>query len=385
MSALSYWENQQYFDEPDLCIIGAGLVGLHAGISYLELNPAAKVLILERSYLSSGASSKNAGFACFGSPTELMADLQKLSSDKVFELFKRRYSGIQSLLKTVAAQKISYEKAGGYEVFTDDLSEPKIDQLTLDQLNEHIEGYCGIKNYFYFDHIKLKTFQLKGFSTLIANDHEALLNPVQVLEELKLKFSSLGGKVLFGINVNSWTESANGVNMVCAEDLTFQSQSLLVCMNGFAKNFFPQLDVYPARNMVLVLKPEKKMYIKGCFHANRGYVYFREIDGHLLIGGGRHLDELNENTDQTGTNPIIENYLLDFARRHILDSGPFKIKCQWSGIMGLGPTKQPIIQMTGRRIGVAVRMGGMGVALSSLVGEEVAAMMHKNMRFNVNN
>lgn len=373
----SYWEFKQYFNCPDLCIIGAGLVGLNAGISYLELNPDAKVLILERSYISSGASSKNAGFACFGSPTELMADLQKLPADKVFELFNKRYSGIQSLLIKVKPQKISYEKAGGFEVFTDNVIEPLADQSDLNRLNAHIEEYSGIKNYFYVDNDRLKIFELKGFNTLIANDHEALLNPVQVLEELKSKFISLGGKILFGININSWTEQENEIIITASESLTINCYSLLICINGFAKNFFPELDVYPARNLVMVLKPEKKLNIKGCFHANRGYVYFREIDGNLLIGGGRHVDEFNENTDQSGTNPTIEKYLLDFACRHILDSDKYKIEYQWSGIMGLGNTKQPIIKMTGTRTGIAVRLGGMGVALSSLVGEEAAVMMNK--------
>ena len=43
--------------------------------------------------------------------------------------------------------------------------------------------------------------------------------------------------------------------------------------------------------------------------------------------------------------------------------------------MGLGPTKKPIIKAIEGRTFVAVRMGGMGVAIGSLVAEEVADLV----------
>jgi len=40
----------------------------------------------------------------------------------------------------------------------------------------------------------------------------------------------------------------------------------------------------------------------------------------------------------------------------------------WSGILGVGTQKKPIIKKTHDRLVVAVRMGGMGVAIGSSVG-----------------
>ena len=42
--------------------------------------------------------------------------------------------------------------------------------------------------------------------------------------------------------------------------------------------------------------------------------------------------------------------------------------------MGLGPTKSPIVQALSGTTVAAVRMGGMGVALGTLAGEEAAAL-----------
>ena len=72
----SYWELNQYFKTYDLIVIGSGIVGLSTAISFLEKRKNATVLILERGVLPSGASTKNAGFACFGSPSELLNDIK---------------------------------------------------------------------------------------------------------------------------------------------------------------------------------------------------------------------------------------------------------------------------------------------------------------------
>lgn len=74
---LSYWEKEQYFRGNDLVVVGSGIVGLNAAIEYKLKYPRQKVLVLERGILPLGASTKNAGFACFGSVSELNDDLKK--------------------------------------------------------------------------------------------------------------------------------------------------------------------------------------------------------------------------------------------------------------------------------------------------------------------
>ena len=54
---------------------------------------------------------------------------------------------------------------------------------------------------------------------------------------------------------------------------------------------------------------------------------------------------------------------------------PVEIDYSWSGIMGVGKTKKPIIQQIHPNIAIGVRMGGMGVAIGSLVGKDVATLL----------
>ena len=48
---------------------------------------------------------------------------------------------------------------------------------------------------------------------------------------------------------------------------------------------------------------------------------------------------------------------------------------EWSGIMGFGKEKMPILQSDKKNIAVGVKLGGMGIAIGSKVGEQVAARL----------
>jgi gamma-glutamylputrescine oxidase len=379
VSALSYWERSIYFHDVDVAIIGAGIVGLCTGISLLERDPALRVIILERNYLPLGASTKNAGFACFGSPSELLDDLQYHDESKVFSLFKRRYDGIQKLLRYTGSHAIDLKRDGGFELIHPKHSNLLIDENKINYLNSKIYEYTGIENYFYFDDHKLKEFGLKGFDHLIANNHEAGLHPVKMIEVLSKLFTDKGGKILYGASLDSWQELEQHVLLKLHDQTSFEVKKIIFCVNGFANKLLPELAVEAARNMVLLIQPYNPIRFKGCFHMDRGYVYMRDLDGKLLIGGGRNKDLQYEFTDEFGINETIKSFLLELAKETILMKGEFKIIDQWSGILGLGPEKKPIIKMISNHTAVAVRMGGMGIAIGSLVGDEAAEMVYNSI------
>ena len=79
---LSYWEIKSWFTNIDYTIVGSGIVGLSCALHLKERFPKAKILVLEKGTLPQGASTKNAGFACFGSLSEILDDLITHSEEK---------------------------------------------------------------------------------------------------------------------------------------------------------------------------------------------------------------------------------------------------------------------------------------------------------------
>ena len=73
---LSYWEIKSWFKNVDFTIVGSGIVGLSCALNLRKKFPKAKIVILEKGMLPQGASTKNAGFACFGSVSEIVEDLK---------------------------------------------------------------------------------------------------------------------------------------------------------------------------------------------------------------------------------------------------------------------------------------------------------------------
>jgi glycine/D-amino acid oxidase-like deaminating enzyme len=137
----------------------------------------------------------------------------------------------------------------------------------------------------------------------------------------------------------------------------------------------PELQVEPARAQVLITSPLERLPFQGCFHYDRGYYYFRDVGDRVLFGGGRNLNFEGEHTAEFGLTDQIQNHLDQLLRDMILPGQKFSVEQRWSGIMGLGPKKSTIIKNISTNVVCAVRMGGMGVAIGTLVGEEAAALV----------
>ncbi|MCE2821321.1 MAG: FAD-binding oxidoreductase [Saprospiraceae bacterium] len=103
---LSYWEQQSFFEHIDVAVIGSGIVGLAAAIHLREKNPKLRVVVFERGPLPAGASTRNAGFACFGSMTELIDDLSHTPEDTVLSTVEKRWNGLQRLRALVGDENM---------------------------------------------------------------------------------------------------------------------------------------------------------------------------------------------------------------------------------------------------------------------------------------
>ncbi|MCW8982355.1 MAG: FAD-dependent oxidoreductase, partial [Altibacter sp.] len=103
---LSYWERNTWLQEIDHAIIGSGIVGLSCALALRKKNPKAKIVVFEKGSLPSGASTKNAGFACFGSVSEILEDLKTHTETEVLQLVNDRVAGLELLRETLGDKQL---------------------------------------------------------------------------------------------------------------------------------------------------------------------------------------------------------------------------------------------------------------------------------------
>src|SRR6476620_3845143 len=106
MPQLSIWEKESFFAPQDVIIIGSGFVGLWSALKLLEKNQHQKITILERGIIPTGASTRNAGFSCFGSPSELLHDIATMGEYKTWQVVSMRYKGLHEIRNYFTDNKI---------------------------------------------------------------------------------------------------------------------------------------------------------------------------------------------------------------------------------------------------------------------------------------
>jgi glycine/D-amino acid oxidase-like deaminating enzyme len=368
---LSYWEIKNWFSKVDFTIVGSGIVGLHCALHLRKRFPNSKILVLEKGILPQGASTKNAGFACFGSLSEIIEDLRNHSEEEVIQLIQKRRNGLQLLRNRVGDTVLDYKPYGGYELFL------KEDESTYNECLQKLPFINEIlKPLFKADVFakEVDRFAFQGIQEyLIFNPFEAQIDTGNMMQALLKEAISKDIFILNQAEVTSFTDKNNGVEIV-VNDFSFTTNKLLFATNGFAGELTNNA-VKPARAQILITEPIPNLDIKGTFHLDKGYYYFRNFENRILFGGGRNLDFEGETTTELNQTEKIQNHLEQLLKEVILPNQDFQIAHRWSGIMGMGSSKNPIVSQLSENVYCGVRLGGMGIAIGSLIGQELAELV----------
>lgn len=368
---VSFWE-QQSFLRYDIIIVGAGITGLSTAASLKEKKPGLNILVLERGILPSGASTKNAGFACFGSISELAQDRKTIGDDGMVALVHKRWNGLKKTIDRLGKLKIGYELKGGYELLNSQNAHYRND---IEEVNYLLKDLFPESVFSHADE-KIKPFGFGKTEHLILSQYEGQLHTGELMSSLWKYCNELGVKILTGAEVQ--TIDGGNTCEIKTTSHTFSAKAIAVCTNAFTPKIIKEkLDIIPGRGMVMVIQPEEPLRFEGTFHYDEGYYYFRDFNGKIIFGGGRNLDFIGEQTDSFGINEAIEKKLISDLKEIILKDQNFSVEMKWSGIMAFGTNKKPILKEVQEGVFLGVRLGGMGVAIGSLVGEELANLVLK--------
>jgi glycine/D-amino acid oxidase-like deaminating enzyme len=366
----SIWEKSSFVDY-DIIIIGSGILGLSTAVSIKERYPSKDILILERGTLPAGASTRNAGFACFGSLTEILSDIKRNGEDATAGLVEKRWKGINMLRKRLGDDNIGFLNYGGYGLLMEKHANA-VDKIT--DVNKLLYGIFN-ENVFFEDKDKLIEFgfDLREVKSLVHNPFESQIDTGKMMRSL-ISLAQSGGVTIIN-NYEATIDSITQDKVTLAShnsDVKFSAPKVISCSNAFTSFIIPEIRIKPGRGQVLATKPIPGLPFRGVFHFDEGFYYFRNYGERVIFGGGRNLDFDGEQTYIFGNTDNIMNRLESLLKEVILPGRKFEIAQIWSGIMGFNESKLPEVIRVKDNLIAGFCCNGMGVALASYVSEEIA-------------
>lgn len=375
MALLSIWEKESFYAPQDIIIVGAGLMGLWSALELKKRNEKIRITIVERATTPLGASTRNAGFACFGSPTELLHDAETLGTENMLAVVEMRYKGIEKLKSHFTHEQIGFDACGGYECINKNYKYWDVLDDKIDWLNTLLKEITSTDNIFHRADQKITSLGLQGFDALIENASEAALHSGKFVQSLTQKVQSAGVNILYGIEVTGFERNGSQINLQTNQQINLTAKQVLLSTNAFTHKLIPELKITPARGQVIVTSPIPGLAMKGTFHYDEGFYYWRNFGDRILIGGARNSAFNEEETTDLSGSATVKQALESFLETHLHPSYQYNIEHHWSGIMAFTPDKKPFTGQVADGVFAAIACNGIGVALTPVVAEKVANML----------
>jgi gamma-glutamylputrescine oxidase len=375
VDSLSIWEKETYYAPQDIIIAGAGLMGLWSAWELKKKNPGLHITIVERSPTPLGASTRNAGFACFGSPTELIHDAATIGTEAMLKVVEMRYRGIQKIRDCFPDTQTGFDLCGGYECINRNYLHWNALAEKISWLNHLLKDITGEENIFHRSDAKFNSLGLRGFDALVENSTEAALHSGKLVRALTEKVQSAGVSILYGIEITGWEKYNGQIQLQTNNGISLSTQRLLFCTNAFTNDLIPSPVITPARGQVIVTSPIEGLALKGTFHFDEGFYYWRNLGNRVLIGGARNSAFTNEETTDMSGSASVKDALESFLKEHLHPQYQYTIAHHWSGIMGFTNDKKPYIGQVSDNVFAAIACNGMGVALTPVIAEKVAGLL----------
>ncbi len=370
----SFWEQQSLLSTYDCVIVGAGLTGLHTSLAVRKKYPNFKIAILERGPFSIGASTRNAGFACFGNCSEILDDLKSMSEDQTYGLMEKRYKGLLKTRALLGDTTIDYQQKGSNELFnTGNRADYELAKDYLPMANQLMREHLGLKDVF---SLSTEKFGFNNGIGAISNAFEGQLNTGKLYASLRKLVLQNDIEIFGGCDISHWGSFGEKVKIVLKNGMEIDTYLMVLATNAFTSQLMPNLDIVPARGQIIVTEKIPNLNLEGIFHYDQGYYYWRDLEGRILLGGARNKDVVGETQYEFDDNNKIQDELENFLYQHILNGQiEVPIAMKWSGIMAMGKQKDPIVKQVSSQVFLVARLGGMGVALSSVVAEDVVGLI----------
>ena len=265
----------------DVCIIGAGLVGLSVGRAVLEQYPGASVLVLDKEdRVGTHQSTHNSGVAHSGlyyRPGSLKARLC--------------VEGRAQLESLCDSASIPFRRSGKVVIATKESELGALDEL---QRRGTANGLSGLRRLGRHD-----IWELEPAATGLQGLHVPEAGVVDfpgVAEHIARELMRVGGQVETGLEVTAIDQIPNGARVV-ASDQEFQATVVVNCAGLYSDRVASlagvnsEIRIVPFRGEYYTLAPEVSELVRGLIYPVPdprfpflGVHFTRRIDGSVEVG-----------------------------------------------------------------------------------------------------
>jgi gamma-glutamylputrescine oxidase len=350
----------------DVCIIGAGFTGLGAALALAERGY--DVVVLEQNTVGSGASGRNGGQIHRGLRRDQIELEKKFGRDEARLLWDIAQAAVGRLDEVLDTYEIDAERRAGH-IFADHRARYVADSHQyVDHLREHYAYDMAEK----LDRDKLRALIKSDDYHGGWIDHGGgHLHPLKYVRGMAKAAIKRGAEIFEHTKALS-IENGKRAKVVTQQGVV-SADWVLVAGDSLMHDLVPMADVriLPIASTIGVTKPlgrKMKNYLtsKMAVADSRFVVnYFKPMDdGRLFFGGGESYSNVHvENPGQLVRKAMVQIF-------PDLQDVPFDY--EWSGIVGITPTRFPLVRRLAPNVLMAAGYSGQGVSLAPFAGYVMA-------------
>jgi len=361
---VSYWQDQgaDNIVEYDVCVVGAGIVGLY--LARLLVGQGQRVCVLEARHVAAGASGRNAGMVLTGTAYYYHEALERYGRElarEIWELTRHNRDIARGLSEEFGTP---WEQRGSLLLALDDTEAEDLERAADAMREDGIPAQ--------FTH---KDPTKRHFHAAIVQPEDAGIHPVMFAQGLA---ASSGADLYEQSEVFAFEEMPGGGMEVRSGTVTVRCRVVALCTNAYAPLMHPYFEgkVMPTRGQILCTEPLNVVLLNTLCYADYGYEYFRQLaDGRLVVGGWRHHFREIEVGYEDRTTPEVQDGLQGFLARYFPEAANARITHRWAGTMGFSADGIPLVGALPDLPAVyfAVGFTGHGLGFGLATAERLAA------------
>lgn len=365
----------------DVAIVGGGFSGLWTAFYLSQLNPTARIAIIEKHFCGYGASGRNGGWAEGGLAVGPEKYAQWSSMDAALRLVDAMHDSVDEIGRVASAEDIScgYAKGGWIRLarngpqdrrLRDEMAEPRAEAtlLNADEARAYLNA-TNVRSGAWFPHC-------------------AALDPARLVRGLADAVERRGVTIYEDTSVASIDERDAAANLVRTDKGTVAAEVVVRATEAYTRDILGERRaLLPAYSLMVATEPLPKALFDEIGLADRPtfsddrfmVIYGQRTEDNRLAFGGRGVPYLfgsaisDHAETHEGSHALIRETLIDMLP--VLKDVQFTHR--WGGVLGIPRDWVPGLRFDDRSgVGVLGGYVGEGVAAANLAGRTMAELIH---------